>query len=297
MLTYSDWQDISKRIEQATHSAFNATDIQTVSGGCINTAYTIQGNNKRYFIKLNHARFIHMFEAESSGLAEILQTNTIKVPQPILSGIINEYAFLVLEHIDLTPTNQHSDIQLGQQLAALHKKPQPFFGWHLDNTIGLTTQINKSKEHWPSFWQTNRLNVQLTLAKNNGANSKLIETGEELSNALPLFFTSYSPAPSLLHGDLWSGNTSMTKQGLAIIYDPACYYGDRETDIAMTELFGGFSPHFYAAYNEYYPLDSAYPTRKILYNLYHILNHFNLFGTSYQQQAQNMIDSLLSEIY
>lgn len=89
----------------------------------------------------------------------------------------------------------------------------------------------------------------------------------------------------------------MTQQNQAVIYDPACYYGDRETDIAMTELFGGFSSHFYNAYNEVYPLDSAYRVRKTLYNLYHILNHLNLFGTSYQQQAQNMIDSLLSEIH
>jgi len=297
MLTPLDWQNISKQIENTTNSSFAASNIQVISGGCINTAYLLQDKDKRYFIKLNHAHLIDMFKAELSGLAEIAQTSTIKVPLPILSGIIANHAFLVLEYIELTPTNSHSDAQLGKQLAALHKISQPFFGWHKNNTIGSTAQINNSTKDWPSFWQTNRLNVQLSLAKKNGANSKLISTGEELSHSLHYFFSTYSPQPSLLHGDLWSGNAAMNQQGQAIIFDPACYYGDRETDIAMTELFGGFSCYFYNSYHEYYPLDSAFPTRKTLYNLYHILNHFNLFGISYQQQAQSMIDSLLSEIH
>lgn len=297
MPTHSDWLDISKQIEQAIQLPFAATEIQTVSGGCINSTYQITGNGRKYFIKLNHVHLLDMFKAEFSGLAEIALTNTIKVPQPILTGTVADQAFLVLEYIGLTATNHRSDSQLGQQLASLHKIPQAFFGWHKDNTIGSTAQINTPDKDWLAFWQSNRLNFQLSLAKKNGANSQLIKTGEELSDCLPYFFNHYTPQPSLLHGDLWSGNAAMTQQNQAVIYDPACYYGDRETDIAMTELFGGFSSHFYNAYNEVYPLDSAYRVRKTLYNLYHILNHLNLFGTSYQQQAQNMIDSLLSEIH
>jgi len=237
-----------------------------------------------------------MFEAEFDGLSEIAQTNTIKVPRPILTGVAADQAFLVLEFIDISAKNSQSDTQLGHQLAALHKIQQSFFGWHINNTIGSTPQINDSSVHWLTFWQSHRLNFQLSLAEKNGYKGKLIQSGNKLSDSLHYFFNSYSPHPSLLHGDLWSGNAAMTTQGKAIIYDPACYYGDRETDIAMTELFGGFSSHFYQAYNETYPLDSGYSTRKTLYNLYHILNHLNLFGSSYQQQAQNMIDSLLSEI-
>jgi len=296
MPTAETWNSISKQIEHATHTPFKITNIHPVSGGCINSGYIIQSNNNRYFIKLNQTHLISMFKAEFAGLAEIAKTHTIKVPRPILFGKTSEHAFLVLEYIELFAGNQQSDSQLGHQLAALHKIPQDFFGWHQDNTIGSTPQINTSIEQWPIFWQNNRLNFQLSLAEQNGFKGNLIKSGKRLSNSLHHFFKSYTPQPSLLHGDLWSGNAAMTKQDEAIIYDPACYYGDRETDMAMTELFGGFSLHFYSAYNESYPLDSAYSTRKKLYNLYHILNHLNLFGSSYQQQAQNMIDSLLSEL-
>lgn len=296
MVDNSDWQTIAIQIELTTNRSFSIINARPVSGGCINSAYLLQGKDNSYFIKINQAQMISMFEAEFSGLKEIEQTHTIKVPQPILSGIFKNNSFLVLESIILKPGSQQSDKQLGHQLAALHQLKQPFFGWHIDNTIGSTEQINHSSNNWLNFWRTNRLDFQLSLAEKNGFSGTLIESGEKLSSSLHHFFIGYTPHPSLLHGDLWAGNAAMTDQGEPIIYDPACYYGDRETDIAMTELFGGFSSSFYAAYNEYYPLDSAYSLRKTLYNLYHILNHLNLFGASYQQQAQNMMDSLLAEI-
>jgi len=295
MVNTSNWQYIAKQIEQTVNHPFNIVDIQAVSGGCINSAYLLQDKNKSYFIKLNQSELSAMFEAEFAGLKEIAQTNTIKVPLPILTGTFSDKAFLVLESIALTSGNQQSDEQLGFQLAALHKLKKPYFGWHLDNTIGSTQQINSPTDNWLTFWRTNRLDFQLSLAKKNGFGGRLIQSGEKLSNSLDYFFNDDSIQSSLLHGDLWSGNAASTNQTEAIIYDPACYYGDRETDIAMTELFGGFSHHFYAAYQESYPLDSTYSIRKTLYNLYHILNHLNLFGSSYQSQAQNMIDSLLSE--
>ena len=295
MVNTSDWQAIAKRIEQATHQPFTIINTRPVSGGCINTAFILQGKNKNYFIKLNQRKLLSMFEAEYAGLAEMAQTGTVKVPQPIVYGVFADKAFLVLEMISITSGNSQSDTQLGHQLAALHKTRQPFFGWHQNNTIGSTDQINTSSENWISFWRDNRLNFQLSLAEQNNCGSKLIQSAEKLSESLDLFFSNYTPHPSLLHGDLWSGNAAVTNQGQPVIYDPACYYGDRETDIAMTELFGGFGPSFYTAYNESYPLDPDYQVRKTLYNLYHILNHLNLFGTSYLHQAQNMTDSLLSE--
>jgi len=296
MISSAIWQLIITQIEQVTHSSFIPSNRQEVSGGCINSAFILQSKNQSYFVKLNQAHLLEMFKAEFDGLSEIAQTNTIKAPRPILTGVAANQAFLVLEFIDISDKNSQSDTQLGHQLAALHKIQQSFFGWHTNNTIGSTPQINDSSVHWLTFWQSHRLNFQLSLAERNGYKGRLIQSGNKLSDSLHYFFNSYSPHPSLLHGDLWSGNAAMTTQGKAIIYDPACYYGDRETDIAMTELFGGFSSHFYQAYNKAYPLDSGYSTRKTLYNLYHILNHLNLFGSSYQQQAQNMIDSLLSEI-
>lgn len=296
MLNHLEWQVIAEQIEQTTKLPFIITDIQPVSGGCINSAYRLQADNMTYFIKLNQRRLVSMFDAEFSGLEELAQTNTIKTPQAILTGVINNKAFLVLENLNLTSGNSRTDSQLGQKLAALHKIQQPFFGWHKNNTIGSTDQINSRSNNWLVFWKKQRLDFQLVLAEKNGYSAKLIQSGEKLSDTLASFFDNYSPHPSLLHGDLWAGNAAVTKQGVPVIFDPACYYGDRETDIAMTELFGGFSHNFYAAYNEHYPLHPGYTLRKTLYNLYHILNHLNLFGESYLHQAQNMIDCLLSEI-
>ena len=296
MVNHSEWQSIAQQIEQTIKQPFTISNRQAVSGGCINSAYIIQNQADCFFIKLNQAHLTAMFEAEFSGLKEIAETQTIKVPKPILSGMVNNHAFLVLEAITLGNGNSQSDQLLGQQLANLHKHKQAFFGWHTDNTIGSTPQINDSSDNWLSFWRKNRLEFQLTLAEKNGYTGKLIQSGEKLANSLNCLFTNHDLHPSLLHGDLWSGNAAANEKGEPVIYDPACYYGDRETDIAMTELFGGFSANFYAAYNESYPLHPDYAVRKTLYKLYHILNHLNLFGSSYQRQAQNMIDSLLAEI-
>lgn len=292
----SDWQHISEQIEQTTQQNFTVINIRPVSGGCINSAYILYSKNTSYFVKLNQAHCLPMFEAEFSGLQEMFQTNTIKIPHPIVCGISADQSFIVMEPLSLSSKNKLADKKLGQQLADLHQIPQPFFGWHSNNTIGSTTQLNSRSENWVTFWQQNRLDFQLSLAESNGYGGKLTQSGQHLSESLHTLFSNYNPIPSLLHGDLWSGNAAMMENGEPVIYDPACYYGDRETDLAMTELFGGFSASFYEAYSNAYPLHPDYPVRKNLYNLYHILNHLNLFGSSYQHQAQNMIDALLSEV-
>ncbi|MCK5831273.1 MAG: fructosamine kinase family protein [Methylococcales bacterium] len=293
--TYS-WQQIAKQIEQATQQSFTITNISPVSGGCINSAYILYSKKTSYFIKLNQANCLPMFEAEFSGLKEIIQTKTIKTPLPIICGVSEDKSFIVMENISFSFAKSLSDKKLGEQLAGLHQIPQPFFGWHVENTIGSTAQLNHSSEKWVSFWKKYRLGFQLSLAEKNGYGGKLSQSGRKLCESLDYFFSQYTPSPSLLHGDLWSGNAAVTTNGEPIIYDPACYYGDREADIAMTELFGGFGSNFYSAYTNTYPLDSDYPIRKNLYNLYHILNHLNLFGEGYRRQAQSLIDSLLSEI-
>jgi len=296
MSSSPDWQKVASKIEQSTQIPFAIESVTPVSGGCINSAFIIQSKTHSYFIKLNQAKRLPMFKAEFDGLKEIAQTKTIKVPNPILYGVTNSDAFLTLENIPLMSSNHQTDQQLGTHLANLHSIKQSQFGWHQDNTIGSTQQINNFSNDWVHFWQVNRLGFQIALASNNGYAPSLIDSAEKLSDLVSCFFTTYTPQPSLLHGDLWAGNAGVTKQNQAIVYDPACYYGDREADIAMTELFGGFSTHFYSAYNEAFPLDSGYKVRKNLYNLYHILNHLNLFGRSYQRQAQDIINSLLAEV-
>ena len=177
---------------------------------------------------------------------------------------------------------------------ALHRRAAPAFGWKRDNTIGATPQVNGWLDDWPAFFAQRRLGCQLDLARRQGAPSRLIEHGERLRAAVPAFFPGYSPRPSLLHGDLWGGNHGYA-DGQPALFDPAVYFGDRETDLAMTELFGGFPASFMAAYRDAWPVDPGYATRKTLYNLYHVLNHFNLFGGGYAGQAQRMTEQLLAE--
>lgn len=170
------------------------------------------------------------------------------------------------------------------------------YGYVQDNFIGTTPQPNSWKDNWVDFWREQRLGFQLRLAQENGYGGRLQHLGQKLLDALPAFFAGYTPQPSLLHGDLWSGNHSFLADGTPAVFDPAAYYGDREADLAMTELFGGYPADFYAAYRAAYPLDTGYAVRRDLYNLYHILNHANLFGGGYVRQAEQMMQRLLVSI-
>jgi protein-ribulosamine 3-kinase len=170
------------------------------------------------------------------------------------------------------------------------------FGFATNNFIGTTSQPNDWKVDWIDFWREQRLGFQLRLAAQNGYGGQLQRLGDKLMDALPAFFASHTPQPSLLHGDLWSGNHAFLADGTPTIFDPATYYGDRECDLAMTELFGGYSTDFYSAYRAAYQLDAGYARRRELYNLYHILNHANLFGGGYARQAEQMMQRLLADI-
>lgn len=285
---------VARAISQATGQAFQLEDRHNVAGGCINNTEVLNGGGRRYFVKFNDATRLAMFEAEAEGLAEIALSNCVRVPQPICTGRHDKQSYLVLEYLDIGASTSASDELLGRQLAALHRCIHPQFGWKRDNTIGSTTQINAEETDWISFYREHRLRFQLELALKNGYAS-LQREAEKLLDKLPAFFADYRPQPSLLHGDLWGGNHAALRDGTPVVFDPAPYYGDREADLAMTELFGGFGARFHAAYREAWPVDAGYRVRKDLYNLYHVLNHLNLFGGGYQGQAQNLIERLLSE--
>lgn len=289
------WKEIAAAIAAASGKPFAIAVRQASGGGDINAAWTVEGGGRRYFVKTNSAARLAMFEAESEGLRELASAAAIRVPQPMCCGSAAGNAFLVLEHIAFGSGGRGGAQRLGEQLAALHLTTAPHFGWRRDNTIGSTPQPNSPAADWLAFWREQRLGYQLALAAQNGAGGRLLRDGEKLLEALPLLFHGYTPRPSLLHGDLWGGNAAFDTADNPVIFDPAVYYGDRETDLAMTELFGGFAADFYAAYRASFPLDPGYATRKTLYNLYHILNHFNLFGGSYQGQAERMIGMLLAE--
>ncbi len=285
-----------QHLQQVTGRNLHSHRLTAIGGGDINAAYHLQTAQLSWFIKLNRRELWPMFAAEAAGLQELRLSQQISVPEVVQYGQHAHQAYLLLEYIDLRPLRGDASRVLGQQLARLHQQPRAFFGWPIDNTIGSTPQHNGRYNDWPHFWCEQRLGKQLQFAANNGHCGKLQSLGEKLMQQIPAFFSDYQPQASLLHGDLWSGNAASDKQGNPLIFDPACYYGDRETDIAMTGLFGGFGADFYAAYQAEYPLDAGYQTRKTLYNLYHILNHLNLFGGSYLAQAISMIEQLLAAL-
>ncbi|SCY45195.1 fructosamine kinase family protein [Nitrosospira sp. Nsp13] len=291
------WSDITAQISNSTGFPFAMEKAASIGGGCINEAHRIEGNGRRFFVKLNHADSLAMFEAEAMGLQEIYRSHTLRVPVPVCWGKNKSKAWLVLEYLEMSNVSSSGTAALGARLAAMHRISSGKFGWMRDNTIGATLQINSYSPSWIQFWREQRLGYQLQLARVNGYTGKLQTQGEQLLAQLDFFFPEAKPVASLLHGDLWSGNYSFDHAGQPVLFDPAVYYGDRETDIAMTELFGGFPAAFYAAYREAYPLDPGYSTRKTLYNLYHILNHLNLFGGGYLRQAEQMTGRLLAEIH
>ncbi|MGQ9685924.1 MAG: fructosamine kinase family protein [Thiobacillaceae bacterium] len=285
---------IAAAIERATGKPFTPRADRAAGGGCINTARILEGSDgRRYFVKTNRASRLAMFEAEAAGLEAIRATGTVRVPTPICSGSSGDEAWLVLEYLDMGGRGSAAD--LGRRLAALHRQTWDRYGWHRDNTIGSTPQINTPCADWIEFYRVHRLGHQYALAVRHGAPHRLLKRGEQLLAGLEGFFVGHRPAPSLLHGDLWGGNFAYC-QGEPVLFDPAVYFGDREADLAMTELFGGFPGDFYAAYREAWPMDAGYRVRKDLYNLYHVLNHFNLFGGGYLPQAEHMTERLLAEL-
>ncbi|ATX79549.1 Fructosamine-3-kinase [Mariprofundus aestuarium] len=290
------WSLISKSLDGAVGCG-KITTSHSLSGGSINSAYRVTTESEvSFFVKLNRESGLEMFEAECDGLYELIAANAIRVPLAVTTGSGAGHAWLVTEYINLGRGSGDSDRLLGMQLAALHRQAEESYGWFRDNTIGSTVQHNRRSGNWIDFYRHQRLKFQLDLAASNGFRGSLQEKGERLLADLGTFFVGYTPQPSLLHGDLWGGNCAFDEKGQPVMFDPAVYYGDREADIAMTELFGGFGADFYDAYNEEWPLDSGYAVRKTLYNLYHILNHANLFGGGYASQAEAMVDRLLSEI-
>lgn len=292
ILAQSIADDISNTIKQG----FEIKTSQVLHGGDINQAYKITDHDRIYFVKINQSDRRTMFEAELDGLNQIANTHTIRVPTPICTGscagTAESYSYLVLEHFSLVALTEKTRYELGIKLAELHLvSGSTAFGLGRDNTIGTTAQPNPWTTNWIEFWRDTRIEYQLNLAIKNGAN---FIYANQLLDAIPTILKGHSPKPSLVHGDLWGGNVGALVTGEVVIFDPAAYWGDREVDLAMTELFGGFGSTFYRGYESIYPIAPGFAKRKILYNLYHILNHYNLFGGSYAGQADRMMASLLN---
>lgn len=292
------WEKVEADVTAATAKPFFISDNSGVGGGSINSASRItgqlDGEAVSYFVKTNHSRFGDMFAAEAEGLLEMAGSSSVRVPQVICYGDNGQQCYIVMEMFQMSGSCDSR--LLGQQLASMHRVSADSYGWHRDNTIGSTPQANTREQDWISFWRDQRLGFQLKQAAQNGYAGELQRLGEKLMADFPVLFSDYTPQASMLHGDLWGGNYGGLADGTPVIFDPAFYYGDRETDMAMTTLFGGFSHDFYAAYNDAWPLDAGYATRKTFYNLYHIINHTNLFGGGYYEQAVSMLQQVLAEL-
>ena len=291
-----DWPAIAAALADALSTQIAPQPAARVQGGCINESYRWESRAGALFVKLGSPASREAFAAEAVGLVELTRADAVRIPQVRAVGTTRASAYLALEWIDFGDGSARTESLLGEQLATQHRLSSARFGWERDNTIGSTPQSNEWSPDWVEFFRERRLRAQLELARRNGHSGRLLERGARLLEMMGSYFSSYRPVPSLLHGDLWGGNWGADSTGAPVIFDPAVYYGDREADIAMTRLFGGFSNSFYTAYQRSWPLDQAAGTRRALYNLYHVLNHLNLFGGGYGEQALSMIDHLLAEL-
>lgn len=289
---------LGRSIAAATGDAFKVASVDAVSGGCIHEALAVSGTRgERFFAKTGDRERAAMFAAEADGLAALRAARALTVPEVVACGEDETRAWIVLEWLDLGALDARSAARLGAALAAQHRVPRERFGWERDNFIGASVQLNGWSDDWLSFWRDRRLHAQLRLAAAKRLPSRLIDRGERLAADCEALLGHHRPAASLLHGDLWSGNAAADARGEPVVFDPAVYVGDREADLAMTELFGGFPRDFHAAYRAAWPLDGGYAAvRRDLYNLYHVLNHANLFAGGYVRQAADSIEKLIAEI-
>jgi fructosamine-3-kinase len=289
-----DWPALAASLESAGIDVGSDAPLP-VAGGDIAAAYRFSGNDSNLFLKLMPASAADVLVAEADGLAALAAAGAVRTPQVLGLGDGDAGAWLALEWLDMEPLDTTSGAELGRRLAELHRSTGARHGWHRDNWIGRTPQPNVAASSWTAFFIEHRLGHQLELARANGFGGRLQNEGQALKQQVPVFFETYDPEPSLLHGDLWGGNAAAV-DGAPVIFDPAVHYGDRESDIAMTRLFGGFGSSFYEAYDEAWPLDAGYRRREPLYQLYHVLNHLNLFGGAYLGRAESLIAGLLRSI-
>lgn len=291
-----DFSDLALPLAKAFGAQVSLGESRAVGGGSIHAAWRVETNRGAIFVKSNDAAALPMFEAEAAGLSRIAATSTVRTPRVLGVGAMEALAWLALEWLELQPLDAEGGKQLGRQLADLHRSTGDVYGLDNDSYIGSTPQINTPHPSWPYFFAQRRLAPLIELAAQRGLERELCVRGERLVEKLGGFFDGVPLKPSLLHGDLWSGNAAQLADGTPVIYDPALYYGHREADLAMAELFGGFPSSFYASYRLAWRFADGFEQRKTLYNLYHMLNHFILFGDTYRHQVKRMIDTLVSEL-
>ena len=278
-------QEVEKRLSEVLGETVKIMSSNVLSGGCINHASKIDTNCGSFFLKWNSDCESDIFIREAESLTELAEASdgTVCVPKVLYAKEIDEMpAFVVMEYLE--PGGIDQSERLGRGLAQIHKYQQDNFGFYSDNYCGATTQNNRWEKSWVPFFRDRRLSFLITLIRESrGLESSYLRLFEKLLDRMELLIPNEEKA-SLIHGDLWSGNYMLTKSGPALI-DPTASYSHREMEFGIITMFGGFSSRFFAAYNEELPLDPGWPERNQLYQLYHVLNHYYLFGGGYLQQA------------
>ena len=280
------WQRLARRLDD------RIVDVTQISNAAFGPTFKLNCRSRPLFVKLSFDR--DRLAAEHDGLLALNKGATIKVPKPVALETIDSVAALVSQYIELHGSKSDYS-RLADDLVALHLQTGASHGWHRDNYIGQTHQINTPGDNWAEFFVHHRLVYQLEMAWDNGYSGQLRALGEQLPAVVTEILRNHNPRPALLHGDLWSGNFGFDKCGAPVIFDPAVYFGDPETDLAMTRLFGAPPDVFYARYHQLNPLPEGWPLRALVYNLYHVLNHLNIFGPSYLSQAEQLSCRILSQ--
>ena len=265
-----------------------------VGGGCIHHAWRVAGRAGAVFLKTNAADAGWMLQAEADGLAALAAAGALRVPAVLGCGEDAGLAWLALEWLELRAPAPATEAALGAGLARQHAVPGPHFGWSRDNAIGASPQPNTPDDDWGRFFARRRIGAQLELGRRRGLPADLLARGARLVERIPALLAERAVAPALLHGDLWGGNRAADDAGRPVVFDPAVHFGDPECDLAMTRLFGGFGRAFYEAYDALLPPAPGWRQRLPLYQLYHVLNHANLFGGGYVRQAGALMDAILS---
>lgn len=292
---------MNKAIEQSVQaflieqfgSKYNGCRFRRSGVGCINETWEIYGEGvSPLFLKVGRPGFLTMYEREKEGLEQLARAESFHVPEPLAVGTNEHCAFILMEFLALEPVRKPSEKLLGEALAELHGLQADKFGLEQNNFIGRANQYNGWYDHWWTFFCEQRIAKQLDQARENGMRGELLDRIQRLNEYAPDYFADHSPIPSLLHGDLWSGNIATDRHGKPSIYDPAIYYGDAETDLAMTQMFGALGQAVYDAYFHHIKPKPGMELRRSFYDLYHWLNHFNLFGVNYLGQVERSVNDL-----
>ena len=288
---------VARRLAEAGEGTIEIAAANPVAGGSINRAFRADlAGGRKLFVKAHVTAPAEMFEREAEGLAALAGAGSLRVPRDPLPGAAEGVSFLIMEWIDGGSPGEGFFERFGRRFARLHRASSEGgrFGFPHDNWIGATPQPNQWSESWVGFWRQHRLGFQLGLARENGLSDRALDRlGDRLLARLGEWIDLPGEPPCLLHGDLWGSNYLADERGEPVLIDPACYYGHREADLAMTRLFGGFSPEFYAAYEEEWPLPPGSGERLAIYELYHLLNHLNLFGRSYRGRCVAILERLV----